>query len=477
MARTKTVADPEASASRPRRQATRRPPVEHSDSDEANSSPSLSSVPSVSEHLDEEEDADMEFAPEPRVNLRSIRNDDFKQLRMQSPYEQPRSAEDERFHSLFQEDCYNQVVLHKQFAIQKYINWSYLNEQTRYATLYTRFRNAGLDGIVSIKCNFNEEVIRQFYATVYIPSSLATVTWMTGSRRYTATKRHFEEALNLLAREYVKIHLEPALQTPEQLQFYEPTIARVVPGKVAGLRPLPSVINRIIRATILPRSGNNDAIRGHAWNVIDYVMQGKKFDIMHLILTELQSCHTDLGKRMYYAPYIMMLILRTTNFQGTTPFPHKQYKPEGDHQRDLRNRPLHPVADAPASPQPAPQQQGGLDPVLLEVLHTGINTIVSRFDAVDRRLEVLDHRLDTLESTTQALDSRQAAVEQSNSLVLQRLDQVVGLVSGIQSDMAEMTTRVSSIEQTVTYSWRRRIDPPTAPTTSTAAPPPPPPTS
>lgn len=121
-----------------------------------------------------------------------------------------------------------------------------------------------------------------------------------------------------------------------------------------------------------------------------------------------------------------------------------------------------------------PQQQGGLDPVLLEVLHTGINTIVSRFDTVDRRLEVLVHRMDALESTTQSLDSRQAAVEQSNSLVLQRLDQMVGLVSGIQSDMAEMTTRVSSIEQTVTYSRRRRIDPSTAPSTSTAAPPPPP---
>ena len=108
------------------------------------------------------------------------------------------------------------MVLHKQFAIQKYINWSYLNQQTRYEGLYSCFRNAGLDGIVSIKCNFNEKVIRQFYATVHIPSNLATVTWMTGSVRYTATKRHFEEALNLLAREYVKIHLEPALQTPKQ---------------------------------------------------------------------------------------------------------------------------------------------------------------------------------------------------------------------------------------------------------------------
>ena len=160
---------------------------------------------------------------------------------------------------------------------------------------------------------------------------------------------------------------------------------------------------------------------------------------------------------MYYAPYMMQLIIRTTNFDGATPFPHKQYKPECDHERDLRNRPLHLVVDAPASPQPAPQQQGGLNPLLLEVLHTGINTIVSRFDAVDHRLEVLDHRLDALDRDTQSLDSRQAAVEQSNSVVLQRLDQMPGWVSEIQTNIAEITTRVSSIEQTVTYSRRRRI--------------------
>ena len=149
--------------------------------------------------------------------------------------------------------------------------------------------------------------------------------------RYSATKHHFEEALNLPSRDYVKIHLEPALQTLEQTQLYDQNHAGYVTGKVAGLLPLSSIINRIIRATILPRSGNNDGIRGHAWNVIDFVMQGKKFDVMHLILTELAACKGDLGKRMYFAPYIMQLIHKVDHFTGPLPFPHKQHKLEGDH--------------------------------------------------------------------------------------------------------------------------------------------------
>ena len=126
MARTKNVGDPGAS-SRPPRQAIHRPPVEHSgsDSDEEETSPSLSPVPSASDNMDKdyhEDDAEYQFPLEPRVDLRSIKNEDFMRLREQNQYAKPRTATDARFHTLFQEDSYNHVFVHKQFVIQKYIN-------------------------------------------------------------------------------------------------------------------------------------------------------------------------------------------------------------------------------------------------------------------------------------------------------------------------------------------------------------------
>ena len=127
MARAKNIGDPRASSSRPPWQATHRPPVEHSGSerDEEETSPSLSPVPSASVDMDEDyqdDDADQQFPPEPHVDLRSIKNEDFMRLRQQNQYEKSRTATDARFHTLFQEDSHNHVFVHKQFAIQKYIN-------------------------------------------------------------------------------------------------------------------------------------------------------------------------------------------------------------------------------------------------------------------------------------------------------------------------------------------------------------------
>jgi hypothetical protein len=48
-----------------------------------------------------------------------------------------------------------------------------------------------------------------------------------------------------------------------------------------------SVVNRIVRATILPQCGNNDDIRGVAWHVIDAIIQGRQFDVVNLIMQEI----------------------------------------------------------------------------------------------------------------------------------------------------------------------------------------------
>ena len=118
----------------------------------------------------------------------------------------------------------------------------------------------------------------------------------------------------------------------------------------------------------------------------------------------------------------------------------------------------------------------------METLHSSITTIVSRFDAVDRHMEILDHRMDAIDRHYQTLDTRQATMDQSNLIVLQSMDQLTGWVSEmqaaqgqIQTEIVEINTHVSSIEQSITYSCRRRVDPsPAAPSTSVDAPPPPP---
>lgn len=107
--------------------------------------------------------------------------------------------------------------------------------------------------------------------------------------------------------------------------FYDPS-NKFVMGKVTELLPLPSIINKIMRATFFPRSGNNDEIHGRAWNVVKYIMDGTRFDVIDLIMRDIAISKGDKGKSIYFASFIMKLIHSKVNFTFPCELEHKQYR-------------------------------------------------------------------------------------------------------------------------------------------------------
>jgi hypothetical protein len=101
---------------------------------------------------------------------------------------------------------------------------------------------------------------------------------MTEFKRYVATFAEFATANSL---NYDMISHGVDLYTEDQFedyaQYHEP--ARLgIPrhfGETSGLRHHPAVINKIVRVTILPKSGDKIKIRDKFWNIIDHVMKGK----------------------------------------------------------------------------------------------------------------------------------------------------------------------------------------------------------
>jgi hypothetical protein len=66
-------------------------------------------------------------------------------------------------------------------------------------------------------------------------------------------------------------------QFEDYAQHYEP-VRLGIPrrfGETPGLRHHPVVINKIVRVTILPKSGDKIKIRDKFWNIIDHVMKRK----------------------------------------------------------------------------------------------------------------------------------------------------------------------------------------------------------
>jgi hypothetical protein len=83
---------------------------------------------------------------------------------------QPRDAYDYRFHSLFQQDLYESVIMSKRkpVANSQWINWAYM--ENKHDPIFDRVIAAcqakHLRDILAFKKDWNNEVIAQFYATI-----------------------------------------------------------------------------------------------------------------------------------------------------------------------------------------------------------------------------------------------------------------------------------------------------------------------
>ena len=84
----------------------------------------------------------------------------------------------------------------------------------------------------------------------------------------------------------MNVVLENPLDENDYPMYYEPAnvgIARSF-GGIQGLRHHPAMINKIVRVTFMPKSGNKDKIRELYWNVISYVMNGNRINVITLIM-------------------------------------------------------------------------------------------------------------------------------------------------------------------------------------------------
>ena len=96
------------------------------------------------------------------------------------------------------------------------------------------------------------------------------IWWKNGKRTYYATFAQFAAANQLdydfiTSEQSVNVILENPLDENHYPMYYEPAHVGIPRsfGGIQGLRHHPAMINKIIRVTFLPKSGNKDKIRGY----------------------------------------------------------------------------------------------------------------------------------------------------------------------------------------------------------------------
>ena len=328
-------------------------PAPETESEESSEEESSNESESEMGAPDRTED-DLIDPPGTPIDLHLLSADDYAIKRHVNQYLFKSDSLNPRFHTVFQEQVYEQLYdRHKKFADHKWIKWPHINALDKYSGVYQLFHRVGLHDFVGIKQNYDDKLIRQFYATLHITPDLNSFRWISGTRSLESTKEDFERVLRIQSSSWEKIFASPALLVPVWSKYYDSSVKCKL-GTITGLKPEVSMINRIINHTFYPKSGNFDAVRGHVWNMIDHIMEGTKFDVVDVILKGIASSKNDRVKRIYYAPYIMALIMRKMEYRGGLGSAHKNYKPRDGipPRRDIEADPVAvdapPAVDAPA---------------------------------------------------------------------------------------------------------------------------------
>jgi hypothetical protein len=59
------------------------------------------------------------------------------------------------------------------------------------------FQAVGIDRIVTLKQPYDEDLIRQFYATVWVSGEYDAMKWMSGTLQCSITRREFKDLLQI----------------------------------------------------------------------------------------------------------------------------------------------------------------------------------------------------------------------------------------------------------------------------------------
>ena len=167
------------------------------DSDDVDYAPNLSemaaasSVGDVGDESSEEEAEEVEDDVTDLMGLdlpsRQWTAESYANARAVNQFNLPRDINILFFKTEVQKDAYFGHLVKKNVFKHQTIDLGYMRSQQVMSDLVDRFEQMGLANFLQHKCDWNETVIRQFYATLEINMVEETFWWTTGKRTYYAT--------------------------------------------------------------------------------------------------------------------------------------------------------------------------------------------------------------------------------------------------------------------------------------------------
>jgi len=226
-------------------------------------------------------------------------------LRRQSPLDVPKDTVDYRFHTRFQQDFYQTIILAKAGIASEaqWVDWTHMANLGHEICdeVAQMCEDRHIKDIMGFQHDWNKEVIAQFYATVYFGhdpenGNKRTIYWMTEGHHYQCSYTSVCRYLRLDDQDVNRpmLHYDLPLSA-DQVRFMYPRDRIGNAGKVMGLYTYYSILNRLFRTTLTPRDGNPSDISAHAKNLMSRMQpdpRGGDFSVADFIWEEIKHRYT-----------------------------------------------------------------------------------------------------------------------------------------------------------------------------------------
>ncbi|WVZ75050.1 hypothetical protein U9M48_023145 [Paspalum notatum var. saurae] len=243
---------------------------------------------------------------------------------------------DHRFHTLFQCDFYDSVIIERKDAItnQKWIHWTHcesMHDPALDAAL-AKLIEKGMKDIMFMPYDWSEEVIAQFYSTVWFEKAHNTIMhFMIEGKKYQVTYTQFRDILGFekadTAKSRPRVHALRKIPSHDLAHmFYEGTKVGDY-GSTQHLLPYYKYLHSLIRSTIAPKSGDLSHLQTIIKSLLTFFSKhGPKFSVFDFIWEKIVACACNSLKIRTHAPYLMKMIEEVTNKNYVKEITHESYR-------------------------------------------------------------------------------------------------------------------------------------------------------
>jgi hypothetical protein len=188
----------------------------------------------------------------------------------------------------------------------------------------------GLTSIMALNYDWNEEVIAQFYANLYVRRETKTFHWLLQGKPLSVSYERFAQILGFGGEDLgrPKFHGGQIPLHSEMDFMYDSMYGKVEFGTTHGMKSVYRMLNQLFCYTLTPKIGDNYNISNKAKDILVRMALGKEdFSVFDFNWEEIIVCSVSANKSCQYAPWIFKMICEVTGVDVLTDKPHAWYKP------------------------------------------------------------------------------------------------------------------------------------------------------